>query len=69
MKGTIFTNYWIQCGYCEYSEALAGTRKEAREAAQERGWRHRKAVGFACPDCVQEIVEAQNTKRRIESEI
>lgn len=53
-KGRIFTEYWIQCGVCEYMEALAArTRQAAEEARIERGWVRRYTAGYICPDCVK----------------
>lgn len=57
-KGRIFADYWVQCGRCEYMEALATIDPhDAQKVARERGWRRRYPHGMVCADCVQQTAD------------
>jgi hypothetical protein len=58
-RGKIFVDYWIQCGKCEYMEALAESSSKAATAARkQRGWIFKRYYGYVCPECAQIMLGA-----------
>lgn len=52
-RGRIMREYWVLCGKCAASEALADIRggKTPTSNAKQLGWKDTRAHGWLCPAC------------------